>query len=336
MVAGDRRFHLAISISVICIAAGLQISTAGSQGGPRPRHSVTSVSGRHAVASEVLVQFDSISAAGVSRPALERAVDAEENVQVGRGGLRRIRSRVFDVETLLAFFRAQPNVLFAEPNYILRADTTPDDPHLPTLWGLLNIGQIIGKVPGVPGADIAATAAWDYATGSRDNVIGIIDSGIDYTHPDLVGNVWSAPAGFDVTIGGVIIHCPAGSHGFNAIAKSCDPRDTHSHGTHVAGTIGATGNNGLGVAGVNWIASIIAARFIGDDGQGTTADAIDSIEFMIQAKSAFASTAGANIRVLNNSWGGGAFSSAMQRCHRPSGRKRDALRRRCRQPRPRH
>ena len=76
--------------------------------------------------------------------------------------------------------------------------------------------------------------------GSTAHVVAVIDTGIDYTHPDLVGNLWSAPAPFTVTVGGVAITCPAGSHGFNAIALTCDPMDDHNHGTHVAGTIGAT------------------------------------------------------------------------------------------------
>ena len=79
--------------------------------------------------------------------------------------------------------------------------------------------------------------------------------GIDHTHPDLAGNVWSAPASFSVTIGGQTITCAAGTHGFNAINRTCDPFDDHFHGTHVAGTIGAVGNNGVGVAGVNWFAN---------------------------------------------------------------------------------
>ena len=150
------------------------------------------------------------------------------------------------------------------------------------------------------------------ATGSKDIVVAVIDSGIDYTHPDIAANVWSAPRDFSVTIGGVTVHCPAGSHGFNARTKTCDPLDVFSHGTHVAGIIGAAGNNGIGVVGVNWNTLMIGGRFLDDFGVGTTADAIDAIDFMIQTRTIFASTGGANIRVLNNSWGGGAFSQALR------------------------
>ena len=114
-----------------------------------------------------------------------------------------------------------------------------------------------------------------------------------------------------MTIGDVSIVCQAGTHGFNAIARTCDPRDDHNHGTHVSGTIGAAGNNALGVAGVNWIASLMGLKFLDSTGTGTVADAIDAIEFALQAKQAFAATGGANVRILSNSWGGGDFSQAL-------------------------
>ena len=106
--------------------------------------------------------------------------------------------------------------------------------------------------PGTPGADIRATEGWDIALGNASNVVAVVDTGIDYNHPDLAANIWSAPAPFTVVIGGVSITCAAGTHGFNAITKTCDPMDDHDHGTHVSGTIGAIGNNAIGVAGVNW------------------------------------------------------------------------------------
>jgi subtilisin family serine protease len=140
-------------------------------------------------------------------------------------------------------------------------------------------------------------------------VVGVIDTGIDYTHPDLAANAWSAPAAFSVSIGGATITCPAGSHGFNAIINSCDPKDDHNHGTHVSGTIGAVGNNATGVVGVNWTTRIMGLKFLNSAGSGSTSDAIKAIEFAIQAKAVLGSAA--SVRVLSNSWGGDTFSSAL-------------------------
>jgi subtilisin family serine protease len=310
--SGSRRL-LHVSAGALAIAAWLQSAPLFSQSAAGTSGlALTAVEGRQAIAGEVLVQFKGSAAATSSDRVLAGRIDAEHNVPVGRHGLRRFRSRAFDVDALLAFFRAQPDVAFAEPNYVVRAQTVPNDPQFGSLWNLLNTGQLIVGTFGTPGADISATNAWDVATGSKDIVVGVIDSGIDYTHPDIAANVWSAPRDFSVTIGGVTVHCPAGSHGFNARTKTCDPLDVFSHGTHVAGIIGAAGNNGIGVVGVNWNTLMIGGRFLDDFGVGTTADAIDAIDFMIQTRTIFASTGGANIRVLNNSWGGGAFSQALR------------------------
>jgi subtilisin family serine protease/lysozyme family protein len=143
-------------------------------------------------------------------------------------------------------------------------------------------------------------------------VVGIVDTGIDYTHPDLQTNVWSAPADFTVTLNGVPVACPAGSHGFNAVSGSCDPMDDYMHGTHVSGIIGAAGNNSVGVVGVNWTTQMMGLKFLNSQGYGYTSDAVTAIEFGIQVKTLFASTNGADLRILSNSWAGGGFSQALQ------------------------
>jgi subtilisin family serine protease len=261
--------------------------------------------GREVAAREVLVAL---------RPSADAArlradVDADDDAPIGAGRLRRIRSRSRSVASLIAALSSRSDVAYVEPNYIVYADNEPNDPRFPDLWGLRNIGQIINGTAGVPGADISATAAWDKAIGSRNTVVGVVDTGVDYSHPDLAANVWSAPASFTVSIAGKTITCAAGTHGFNAITKACDPFDDHFHGTHVSGTIAAAGNNGVGVAGVNWIGSVMGLKFLSANGSGTTGDAINAIEFAIQAKARF--NQGANVRVLSNSWGGGGFSQAL-------------------------
>jgi len=266
------------------------------------------VEGRQVVANEVLVKFHASATAGSIAQA-EQDEDVDSDEEVGGIGVRLFHSRGKDVSTLLTELKARSDVAYVEPNYIIHADLIPNDPSFSSLWGLRNTGQVIGGVAGTPGADISATAAWDITTGSRANVVAVVDTGIDYTHPDLSANIWSAPASFTVTIGGQNITCAAGTHGFNAITNTCDPLDDNNHGSHCSGTIGAVGNNGVGVAGVNWTASIMGAKFLNSGGSGTTAGAINAIEFTIQAKQIFGSAA--NVRVLSNSWGGGGFSQAL-------------------------
>ena len=150
----------------------------------------------------------------------------------------------------IAAYLKDPAVRYAEPNYLYHTTAEPDDPlyldgwH----WGLHNTGQPIQGQEGVADADIDAPEAWDITTGSQDIVVGVVDSGIDYTHPDLADNIWSAPAGWNLR------GCGPGTHGFRSVGgvTSCDPADDNGHGTHVAGTIGAEGNNDTGVVGVNW------------------------------------------------------------------------------------
>jgi subtilisin family serine protease len=291
--------------AAMLMALGLTVVRAQRQT-RQDRAAVEMFRGREVVAGEVLVAFRRSPDLGRLRAELDTDTDAP----VGAGRLWHARSRSRNVSSLIAYLSTHSDVLYAEPNYIVYAEDTPNDPRFPELWGLLNIGQTIRGVPGSPGADIRAVAAWDGAHGSRNTVVGVVDTGIDYTHPDLAGNIWSAPASFSVTIGAQRITCAAGTHGFNAITRSCDPFDDHLHGTHIAGTIGAVGNNGVGVAGVNWFASIMGLKFLTAAGSGTLANAINSIEFAIQVKAAFPS-GGANVRVLSNSWAGGAFSQAL-------------------------
>lgn len=170
----------------------------------------------------------------------------------------------------------------------------PNDPKFPELWGMQNIGQKdSGGTVGVVGADIDAPAAWALGTGSKNVVVAIIDTGIDYTHPDLVDNMWSAPHP-DPAVGGVI-------HGFNAINNSYDPMDDNDHGSHCAGTIGGVGNNGVGVTGVAWNVSLMGVKFLSGTGSGSLADAVKAIDFATDQ----------GVDVMSNSWGGGGFSQAL-------------------------
>ena len=294
-------------IAAVVLAITALVTADLSTQGRRERASVL-VDGREAVEGEVLVQFRDEAAIFEQARAADE-IDADEVESLGRRGARRIRARRMGTRELLARLRANPDVEFVEPNYIIRLSALPNDPSFGNLWGLFNFGQDYGGV-GLAGADTDATLAWDVSTGSHANVIGVVDSGIDYNHPDLAANMWTAPFAFSVTIGGLAINCAAGTHGFNAITNTCNPIDDNSHGTHVAGTIGAVGNNGVGVVGLNWTASMMALKFLDSTGTGTTSNAIKAIEFAVQAK-AVLGTSIANVRVLSNSWTGNAFSQSL-------------------------
>jgi uncharacterized repeat protein (TIGR01451 family) len=254
------------------------------------------------VPGEVLVKLR----AGVSQDAIANlqtlagADDAQKISTLRSGTILRMHSRSRSVEDLTTSLSGQSNVVYVEPNYILHLAAIPNDPSYGQLWGLTNTGQTVSGSPGSAGSDIDAEAAWNVTTGSASIVVGVIDTGVDYNHPDLAANMWSNPGGKGNAA------CAAGTHGFNAITMTCNPMDDHYHGTHVSGTIGAVGNNGLGVAGVNWTTSIMALKFLGSSGYGTTAGAIIAVEFAVQAK-----IDGVNVRVLSNSWGGGGFSKAL-------------------------
>lgn len=304
--AVPRSLRLATLLLLVAAGAFATLSPVSTQS-RRSRNQTVLVDGREAVAGEALVRYRDPQS-GTARERAEFEADADEVEMIGRRGLRRMHSRRHGTSSLLAMLRANPDVEYAEPNYVIRIGAVPNDPSFGNLWGLLNSGQVVSGVTGTPAADISATLAWNTTTGSRANVIAVIDTGVDYLHPDLIGNIWSAPAPFSVTVGGLVINCAAGTHGFNAINNTCNPMDDHDHGTHVSGTIGAVGNNNIGITGVNWIASIMGIKFLDASGSGTTANAIKSVDFAVQTKAAFSGTAGANIRVLSNSWGGGGYS----------------------------
>lgn len=208
-------------------------------------------------------------------------------------------AKASDMESTIRAFEADDNVVYAEPNYTLKALRAPNDAMYSALWGMNNAGQDGGK----PGSDISAERAWDITTGSREIVVGVIDSGVNYNHPDLVANMWRNPGeipdnGIDDDGNGYIDDV----YGINAITADGDPMDDNHHGTHCAGTIGGVGNNGIGVAGVCWKVSIMALKFLNAEGRGGDADAIDCIEYAIEK----------GAKVLSNSWGGPGFNQAMK------------------------
>src|SRR5436309_1488846 len=209
------------------------------------------------------------------------------------------------VKDAIEFYRRRPDVLYAEPNWIVDAQVVPSDPSFSSLWGLNNTGQN----GGVPDADIDAPEAWDITTGSSDVVVAVIDTGLDYTHPDLSANMFRNELdcnsnGIDDDGNGLVDDC----FGIDTANNDSNPMDDANpgHGSHVAGTIGAVGNNAVGVVGVNWAIRLMACKFLGSTGSGTTADAIDCLEYVKLMKDR-----GVNIVATSNSWGGRGFSLAL-------------------------
>ena len=269
---------------------------------------VESFRGRDVSAGEIIVKFRN---AGIPRSRALAAQDADIQSMdpLGQTGAVLMRSRGRSVEALVQAYALRADVEYVHPNYMFHTANTPNDVFFNMQYALKNTGQSILNHTGTSGADIKATQAWDITQGSRSIVVGVVDTGVDYTHPDLAANMWSAPTSFNVTIRGQVITCAAGTHGYNAINRTCNPMDDKDHGTHVSGIIGASGNNGAGVSGVSPIASIMGLKFLNSSGNGSEADAIDAIDFAIQAKAFFGSSA--NVRILNNSWGGSDADQAL-------------------------
>ena len=190
-------------------------------------------------------------------------------------------------------------IKFAEPDYVVHALMTPNDPSYSLLWGMNNTGQTAG----VGDADIDAPEAWDLARGSSSVVVGIIDTGIDYTHPDLQANSWVNAGeipnnGIDDDGNGYIDD----TRGWDFVNEDNNPMDDHYHGTHCAGTIGAVGNNGIGVVGVCQTVRLMPLKFLSAQGSGYNSDAVEAV--------LYATRNGAHL--TSNSWGGGGYSQALK------------------------
>jgi subtilisin family serine protease len=288
------RTLLALTLTSALAAVALASSATGRPDGQRARS---------AVPDEILAGF---------KPAL--SASAQDSILAAAGARRKRRFAAIHgalvsvapgstAQTIRALKR-DPRVSYAEPNFILRA--APNDPFLSQLWGLDNYGQTVNWTAGTPDADIDGREAWSVSTGSPDVVVAVIDTGVDLAHPDLAANIWVNPGedcggcrtnGLDDDGNGYVDDW----RGWDFVNGDNNPADDQGHGTHVAGTIAAAGDNGLGVAGVTWSTKVMPLKFLGSDGSGTTADAISALLYA-NAK---------GVPILNNSWGGGEFSQAL-------------------------
>jgi subtilisin family serine protease len=267
------------------------------------------------VAGEMLVRFASnIDATSFASIAADLGGEVTKELSLIDAAVVRLTDATESLQDAVHRWDNDERILYAEPNYIVRTVGTPNDVDFAELWGLHNTGQTTG----LDDADIDATEAWDLFTGSHDVVIASIDTGVDYTHEDLVDNIWTNP-----------VECPQGHglceangvdedgngyvddfYGIDTFNSDADPFDDHSHGTHTAGTFGAVGDNGIGIAGVNWNVDIMSLKFLGAAGFGSIDDAVELVLYMTAMKTRAVEPV--NLVVSNNSWGGGGFSQAMQ------------------------
>ena len=261
------------------------------------------------VPGELIVGFKS----GVSDSA--QAAALSQAGATNKKAFKQIRARlVRGPEKKLAAIQkalaSDPRVAYVEPNHVLTINSIPNDPSFSQLWGLNNTGQTGGTADD----DIDAPEAWDVSTGSSNVVVAVVDTGVDFSHPDLAAQQWVNPGencgssdpgnlcaqasnGVDDDNDGYVDDW----RGWDWVSNDNNPFDDHDHGTHVSGTIGAVGNNGIGVAGVNWNVKIMALKFLNSQGSGDTAGAISA--------TLFAADHGA--RIASNSWGGGPYDQGL-------------------------
>ncbi len=255
------------------------------------------------VPGEVLVKYKSGSAPH-EMESLHYGIGAVKKKDFKKIRVQRLKlPDDMSVEEAIEYYEQDPNVEYAEPNYIVHANAaprvTPNDPSFSNLWGLHYESNDNNN-----DKDIDAPEAWALTTGSTDVVIAVVDTGVAYNHPDLVANMWvntvelNGIAGDDDDGNGYIDDID----GWDFLNDNNDPTDYNGHGTHVAGTIAAVGNNGLGITGVMWKAKIMPLRFLGIHGGGTTSDAVAAIFY----------ASGKGAHIINNSWTGSGYSQTLK------------------------
>lgn len=233
------------------------------------------------VPGEVLVKFKAVAIAQ-ERTAIAIALGHTILAHLDQPGWTHVKLGVGQsVAEALSLYASDPDVEAVQPNYIYRAAAVPNDPQYGQLWAFKNAGQTITNTltqppssvifstdnPGTPGDDMNIEKAWDHITDCSSIVVAVVDSGVNYNQEDLAGNMWNGSvAGFP-------------NHGTDFVDADIDPMDLNGHGTHVAGIIGAAGNNATGATGVCWKASIMAVRVLNALGEGTTVTLSQGVNF---------------------------------------------------------
>ena len=261
--------------------------------------------GREFAAGEIIVTLKDDASQADLRD-LNRQNDATIEEDLPRADVNVVDlPRDLPVQEAVRAYESSPDVAYAEPNFKLQPAAAPNDPAYNQLWGLNNTGQTGGTVD----ADVDAPEVWDTTTGSADTVVAVIDEGMDVGHPDLRDNVWTnsgeIPGNQIDDDNNGYVDDRNGYDFANNDASVYDPDPVSGagdeHGTHVAGTIAAVGNNGVGITGVNWDAQVASLKFLGANG-GLTSDAVEAINYAVAE----------GMDISNNSWGGGGRSQALQ------------------------
>lgn len=254
------------------------------------------------LSSSVLAGLDSVAKAASFLAAEVPGLEVLRGL--GLVGQLLVQAPGVDADTMAGWLAGEADIASFEPNVLIQSQQLPNDPSFGQLWGLNNTGQSGGTVD----ADIDAPEAWDLTRGSPNVVIAIIDTGVDYTHGDLSANMWHNPGeiagdGIDNDYNGYVDDV----YGWDFVNSDNNPTDDYGHGTHVAGTIGAVGNNSVGVTGVNWTVQMMALKFLDSAGSGSLADAVSAINYATLMKRDH----GVNLVALNNSWSGGGYYSSL-------------------------
>lgn len=266
------------------------------------------------VPGELLVQFkagstpaDMARALGRIRAEVLETVAERSRRPDGKGDLLLVHHQPdFTPAVAQRLLAADPAVEFVEPNWIYTHQATSNDPYYTngSLWGMYGDATS----PANPYGSQAGEAWAAGHTGSSTVYVGVIDEGVMYSHEDLAPNIWVNPYdpvdGIDNDGNGYVDDVRGWDFDGNNNTTYDGTQD--DHGTHVAGTIGAVGGNGKGVAGVVWNVKIITAKFLGRRG-GTTANAVKAVDYITDLKTRH----GLNIVATNNSWGGGGYSQAL-------------------------
>lgn len=280
----------------VCLSLTLMIASSGDSSAFKVIHA----NAPKFVPGEMIVKFKNEISARSRGSILQSSGYLRAKTLDRAGGIHQVTLRGGEsVDVAVEAMRRNPDVEFAQPNFIYHALTVPNDPSFGQLWGLRNTGQTIVQSngpegptsegnPGTANKDMGMEKAWSVTTDCSSVVVAVVDSGVKHSHEDLSANMWDGGVSFP-------------HHGYDYIDNDNNPDDLNGHGTHVAATIGAVGNNSIGTTGVCWNAKIMALRVLDSTGIGSTSAIIQGINFAVSH----------GAKVINLSLGGGSFDSAM-------------------------